>query len=107
MDTFDTRVVTLPDGFRVRAQVMADPVDMLRGMMFRDSLAANRGMLFIHPKPGKYQYWMYQVRIPLDIIWMDANGRIVEMSPNTPPCKTKASACPKYGGHETALMVSA
>ncbi len=105
MDTFNTRVVTLPDGFKIRAEVMVKPEDMMRGMMFRDSLAEDHGMLFLHGEPGKYPYWMYQVRIPLDIIWMDRNGRIVEMSPNTPPCKTNANACPNYGGNETALMV--
>ena len=105
VDTFNTRVVTLPDGAHVRAEVMTEVADMMRGMMFRDSLAKNRGMLFIHGESGKHPYWMYQVRIPLDIIWMDPDGRIVEMSADTPPCKTKASECPKYGGHENALMV--
>jgi uncharacterized membrane protein (UPF0127 family) len=105
LEEFGTRVVTLPDGQRIRAEVMMRPEDMMRGMMFRDSLAPNRGMLFIHDRPGEYTYWMYQVRIPLDIIWMDKNRRIVEMSPNTPPCKTKASQCPSYGGHKEAMMV--
>jgi len=62
-------------------------------------------MLFIHDKPGLYPYWMYQVRIPLDMLWMDANHRIVEVSADTPPCKTKASDCDKYGGHQQAQFV--
>jgi uncharacterized membrane protein (UPF0127 family) len=39
------------------------------------------------------------------MIWMDTNHRIVEISADTPPCKTKASLCPNYGGHETAQFV--
>src|ERR1035438_10061753 len=74
-------------------------------MMFRDSLARGRGMLFIHQTPGLYPYWMYQTRIPLDIVWMDRSHRIVEISPDTPPCKTKASLCARYGGHQTAQFV--
>jgi uncharacterized protein len=108
LDEFLTQDVTLPDGKRIRAEVMRDPVEMMRGMMFRDSLAPDRGMLFIHGEPGKYPYWMYQVRIPLDIVWMDLNHRIVEISANTPPCnvpKDKASTCPTYGGHEKAIFV--
>ena len=105
MATFNTRLVTLPDGSEIRAEVMAHPEDMMRGMMFRDSLAADRGMLFIHGEPGRFKYFMFQVRIPLDIIWMDRNRRIVELSPNTPPCKTRASDCPTYGGNENALYV--
>ena len=99
------RTVTLPNGEKVRAEVEMTPIDMQKGMMFRDSLPRGRGMLFIHQKPGLYPYWMYQCRIPLDIIWMDASHRIVEISPDTPPCKTKASLCPNYGGHQTAQFV--
>ncbi len=80
-------------------------LEMQKGMMFRDSLALDRGMLFIHESPGRYPYWMYQVRIPLDIIWMDSTHRIVEISADTPPCKTKASLCGNYGGHEVAQFV--
>ena len=42
---------------------------------------------------------MYQVRIPLDIIWMDRYRAIVEIAANAPPCKTVASQCPHYGGN--------
>lgn len=105
LETYYTRTITLPDGFQVRAEVMIRPEDMMRGMMFRDDVAPDRGMLFIHGEPGRYTYYMYQVRIPLDIIWLDGNRRIVEISPDTPPCKTQASRCPLYGGKETALYV--
>lgn len=99
------RTVTLPGGRQIRAEVEMTQVDMQKGMMFRDSLPRGRGMLFIHETPGLYPYWMYQVRIPLDMIWMDASHRIVEISADTPPCKTKASLCANYGGHEQAQFV--
>jgi len=101
----DTRTVTLPNGTRIEAEVKIKPADMQQGMMFRESLPPGQGMLFIHNQAGPYTYWMYNVRIPLDIIWMDANRRIVEISANTPPCKTKASECPSYGGHYRSLYV--
>jgi uncharacterized protein len=101
-DDLHMRTVKLPNGQEIRAEAEIDPVDMQKGMMFRDSIARGHGMLFIHDKPGFYQYWMYQVRIPLDIIWMDSNHRVVEISADTPPCQTKASECPKYGGHQQA-----
>jgi uncharacterized protein len=105
VDEFRTTKVTLPDGSVIRAEVMRRPEDMMRGMMFRDSLPDDRGMLFIHGKPGKYTYYMYQVTIPLDIIWMDSRNTVVEISENTPPCTTNASACPTYGGTKDALVV--
>jgi uncharacterized protein len=105
VDEFNTVKVTLPDGAVIRAEVMRNEVDMRRGMMFRDSLAENRGMLFIHGSPGKYTYYMYQVKILLDIIWIDSRNNVVEVSENTPPCTTKASECPVYGGKHDALAV--
>ena len=49
---------------------------------------------------------MYQVKIPLDMVWMDKNRRVVEMAENVPPCKTaKASECPTYGGERLSMFV--
>lgn len=92
--------VTLPNGVRINAETMRSDAELMRGMMFRESLPANRGMLFIHAGESTFRYWMYQTKIPLDIIWMDRNRRIVEISPDTPPCKsTTPTDCPSYGGN--------
>jgi hypothetical protein len=96
--------VTLPNGREIRVEVMTRPEDLRRGMMFRDSLAPDRGMLFVHAAPGRYAYYMFQCLIPLDIVWLDASRRIVEISPNTPPCRAEASACPTYGGNYDVLF---
>jgi uncharacterized membrane protein (UPF0127 family) len=104
-DDYGARQVELPDGTKIRAEVMTREADMRRGMMWRDSLPEGRGMLFIHGSPGKNPYWMYQVKVPLDIIWMDIRGKVVEVVENAPPCKTAASQCPQYGGNETALVI--
>jgi uncharacterized membrane protein (UPF0127 family) len=97
--------IRLPGGRTIRAEVMTRSEDLMRGMMFRESLAPDRGMLFVHTAPGRYTYWMFQCLIPLDIIWLDANRRIVEISADTPPCKTEASDCPHYGGNQDSLFV--
>ena len=98
--------VTFPNGKTVIAETMLRPEDQARGMMFRDSLAKDRGMLFVHRADGNYPYWMYQCRIPLDIIWMDHDHRIVEIAADTPPCPSKsARECPSFGGHEKARYV--
>ena len=105
VDDFHTRDVTLPGGRIIKAETMIDRLDLLRGMMFRTSLAADHGMLFVHPEPGRYSYWMYQTLIPLDMIWLDSRHNVVEIVDNAQPCKTQASKCPQYGGHETAAYV--
>lgn len=106
VDEFYTREVRLPNGKMIRMEVLTKPQEVMKGMMFRDSLAADRGMLFIHGTPGLYPYWMYQVRVPLDIVWLDQNKRITEILADTPPCPSKRSSeCPKFGGHRPSLFV--
>ncbi len=95
---FNLRDVTLPDGKTIRVETMISQPDQMRGLMFRASLAPDRGMLFIHQNPGLYSTWMYQHQMPLDVIWMDGGRRIVEMMADAPPCHTAASQCPHYGG---------
>lgn len=99
MEEFLSRPVTLPDGHQIRAEVVTSPVDMAKGLMFRASLGADKGMLFLHSRPGSYAYWMYQTKIPLDIIWMDKQHQVVEVVAGAPPCASKsAKECPLYGG---------
>lgn len=97
--------VKLPDGTRISALLRITPQEQATGMMFRTSLPKDEGMLFLHTNEDKRSYWMFQCEIPLDIIWMDRQKRIVEMSKNTPPCREKAENCPSYGGQETSLFV--
>jgi uncharacterized membrane protein (UPF0127 family) len=101
----ETRTVTLPDGTRLEAELKVRPEDMALGMMHRDALPPGRAMLFIHPEPGRYGYWMHNVRVPLDIVWMDRERRIVEISAETPPCPKPAEECPSYGGNLEAMYV--
>ncbi|HYP14540.1 MAG TPA: DUF192 domain-containing protein [Bryobacteraceae bacterium] len=105
LDEYNTRAVTLPDGTVIRAETMTLEADVMRGMMYRDALPEGRGMIFIHGSPGKYSYWMYQVKVPLDIVWMTPGKRVVEVVANAEPCKTRASDCPRYGGNEDAQIV--
>jgi uncharacterized membrane protein (UPF0127 family) len=104
-EDYQARSVTFPNGRQVRAASMLTPADMQRGMMFRPSLAPDRGMLFFHAQSGKFKYWMFQCLIPLDIVWMDRDRRIVEISADTPPCTTNAGECPTYGGNYDSLYV--
>ena len=98
-DEFYRIPVKLPDGGVILAEHMRTPQEMMRGMMFRDELKPDHGMLFTHGSPGSYPYWMFQVKMPLDIVWLDARRRIVEISADTPPCPDgPASKCPHYGG---------
>lgn len=105
-DDLRLRTLTLPNGQQIRAEILIRPEEVMRGMMFRPGLAENRGLLFIHRRPGKYSYWMHNVKVPLDIIWMDKDRMVVEMSLNTPPCREQDPIkCPQYGGKEDSRFV--
>ncbi len=97
--------VQLPDGARIEAETKLTPEGQAQGMMFRTSLPEDKGMLFIHGTVEKRSYWMFQCEIPLDIIWMDRDRRIVEISADTPPCRETAEKCPSYGGAVPSLFV--
>ena len=111
MEDFQTRPLTLPGGQILRVETMSENIDLLRGLMYRKSLAPDRGMLLAYPKPGHYQMFMYKTLIPLDVIWMDGNRDIIDINYNLQPCpETTASKCQRYGGkqlEEFALEVPA
>jgi len=64
------------------------------GLMFRDALPGNHGMLFIFPGEARRSFWMKNTRIPLDIFYFDQNLALVSVSENTPPCRSPQ--CPNY-----------
>lgn len=55
-----------------------------KGLGFRQSLATNSGMLFIHDTPKKYTYWMKGMNFPIDIMWI-MGDEIADIIPNVPP----------------------
>lgn len=98
-------LVMLPDGSTVHVELATTEAEREYGLMGRTRLPEGRGMLFLHQQEKPHPYWMYHCKIGLDIVWMDADRRIVEMSPNTPPCRGAASTCPQYGGNVPSQYV--
>jgi len=55
-----------------------------RGLGGRESLPDDRGMLFVFPEPGLLSFWMKDMLIPIDIIWISAEGRVVDIQTAQP-----------------------
>lgn len=54
--------------------------------MFRKNFPENQGMFFIFEREDRYNFWMKNMQIPLDILWIDQGKRIVDIKTNVPPC---------------------
>jgi uncharacterized membrane protein (UPF0127 family) len=80
-------VVTLKvAGHALKAEVVATPELRARGLMFREKLGRNDGMLFIFDEPGYHSMWMMNTFIPLSVAFVDGEGRILnieDMQPRT------------------------
>ncbi len=90
-------------GVRLTVEIADTAPKQERGLMFRESLPEDRGMLFVFTREGRYSFWMKDVRFPLDIIWFDENRRAVFFTTNLAPCN--AFLCPLYTPDRDAKYV--
>lgn len=60
-------------------EVAATDAERQRGLMYRESLPQDYGMLFVFPFEGRGGFWMYNTLIPLSIAWIDADGTLVDI----------------------------
>ena len=70
----------------VRAEIADTPQSHEQGLMRRDHLCANCGMLFVFERAGRYRFWMKDTPLPLSIAFIAADGSIIniaEMQPYT------------------------
>jgi len=86
--------LTLPSGKVLQVEVMVKDEDRAMGLMFRPSLAPDRGMLFLFEQPEFHGIWMKNCKFPIDILWLDEDRTVVHVADSVPPCK--ADPCPVY-----------
>ena len=91
-------------GERFQVEVADDDDERARGLMFRDSLPADHGMLFIHDRQEPQAYWMKNTRIPLDILYFDGSRKLVSIQRDVPAC-TLGNRCPSYPSEGPARYV--
>ena len=91
-------------GQRYSVEIAANDAERARGLMFRDTLPAGHGMLFIHERQEPQAYWMKNTRIPLDILYFDNTRKLVSQQRDVPPCSL-GDACPPYPSDAPARFV--
>jgi uncharacterized protein len=79
-------VVTPTATYRFQVEIADDEPERQRGLMHRERMAEDRGMLFLFPGPPRPQgFWMKNTLIPLDIIYLQPDGRILSIARRTTP----------------------
>ena len=90
----------------VFAEIADSDAERQTGLMFRDRLGENDGMLFIFESEEELSFWMKNTLIPLDIIFTDSEGTIINIQ-HAVPCI--ADPCPLYpsgGGAQYVIEVN-
>ncbi len=80
-----TKLVIHIQGEDLFAEVADTVAEQVRGLSGRESLRENEGMLFVYQVPHQASFWMKNMGFAIDIIWLDAEKRIVGIVPDVSP----------------------
>lgn len=72
------------NGHTIKLELAVTEAEKEKGLGYRDSLAADDGMLFVYDNPQRYGFWMKGMKFPLDFIWINGNV-VADISQNIPP----------------------
>ena len=87
---------------KINAEIADDSNEMEKGLMFREKLNENDGMLFVFDDESYQAFWMKNTLIPLDMIFIDKNFEIIDIK-NAHPCKVEP--CDLYKSAKPAKYV--
>ena len=76
------------DDIVLSVKIADTEANMARGLMFEQKLPYDKGMLFVFDEAETRSMWMLNMQFNLDVIWFDADGNIVSIDKNVPPCMT-------------------
>ena len=93
----------LPDGAAVDLELATTPEETTTGLMFRPSLPRDRGMLLLWSEERYATIWMMNVLVPLDIVFLDDAGEVIEIVADARPCA--AEPCPRFTPDEPSRAV--
>ena len=85
-------IIELSTGiYRIKAEVAATPESRAKGLMHRESMASNQGMLFVFTELNTHCMWMRNTLLPLSVAFLDEGGRILNIAEMAP--KTETNHC--------------
>jgi len=82
-------------GNKLTVEVVKTEQEKAKGLMFREKMGKDEGMLFVYEKEELLSFWMKNTRIPLSIAFLDKSGKIVDLQDMVPfSLQTRTSALP-------------
>lgn len=72
-------------GSAIKTEIADSDQELEKGLSGRICIGENEGMLFVFKEPGYYNFWMKDMKFPIDIVWVDANKRVIEVTDNIQP----------------------
>ena len=85
-----------PSGTTIKAEIADTPLKRSVGLMYRDHLKKDHGMLFFFSEPQAWSFWMKNTKISLDLIWLDAKKRVTHIERSVPICTKTDESCRQY-----------
>lgn len=95
--------VFFPNRTSITAELAVTDEERGRGLMFREEIHSDQGMLFVFEEEGIHPFWMKNMKFSIDILWLDKENRIVHVERQVHPCKNLP--CPFYSSKIPAMYV--
>jgi len=81
----ENRRVVLPNGKTIAVKIADTQESQERGLSGVERLGDNDGMLFVFAQPGIHAMWMRDMKISIDMVWLDDQGKVVHFAASVPP----------------------
>ena len=91
-------------GFELNADVPITSELMAKGLAVKNQLKENEAMLFIFKESAKHSFWMKDMKFPINIIWLDSDGKVVHIEQNLQPC-ISVFICTSYTPNRPTICI--
>jgi uncharacterized protein len=92
------------DGFNMTADLALTSEQREKGLSVKDKLKENEAMLFVFEESAKHSFWMKDMKFPIDIIWLDSDGKVVHVEKRLEPC-ISVFTCTSYSPSRDSQFV--
>ncbi len=94
------------NGQKIKVELAETVQEQREGLMYREELPENEGMLFVYAPGAAPNFWMKNTLIPLDMLFISSDKTINKIHTNVPPCPPEwGNDCPNYGSNAQSQYV--